>query len=331
MKKAIVLSLMLALVLTGCSMKVSKAAKVLKPDEAKAKVTDYINNQLLAGASYKATVNSISEVDGLYKVAISVNNQNVDTYMTRDASLFFPQAIEMAAKSDSDKTASTSNSSETASTVKEVSKKTDKPVVELFVMSQCPYGTQIEKGILPVVKALGKKIDFTIKFCDYSMHGQNELNEEMRQYCIQKNEPNNYQAYLECYLSSEGQPADAATCVKSVKINSSKLSSCVSSTDKNYKITAGYNDKTTWLNGTYPQFSIFKIDNDKYSVQGSPTLVINGETATSDRDSKSLLKTICSAFTTAPEECQSELSSDKPSAGFGSGTSSNSSSASCNN
>ncbi|MDD5527426.1 MAG: thioredoxin domain-containing protein [Patescibacteria group bacterium] len=313
MKKAIILSVMLALVLTGCGLRVPQASKILTPDEAKAQITDFINTQLLAAAPYKATVDSISEANGLYKMSIDVNNQKIDTYMTKDATIFFPQAIDMTKKT----AVATSTASNQPAPTAEVSKKTAKPTVELFVMSQCPYGTQIEKGILPVVAALGKKIDFAVKFCDYSMHGQGEVNEEMSQYCIQKNEPQNYQAYLKCYLGSAGQPADAAACVKSTKVNAAKLASCVATTDKTYSITAGYNDKSTWVSGQFPQFNIFKADNTKYGVQGSPTLVINGETVSPARDSASLLKTICSAFTTAPAECQTTLSADTPSAGFG--------------
>jgi hypothetical protein len=328
MKKAIILSLMLAFVLAGCGVKGSTSAKILKPDEAKAKITDYINNTLLAGAPYKATVNSIAEENGLYKMSIDVNNQKIDTYMTKDASIFFPQAIDMNKKAD---TASTTAADQNPPAVQTVSKKTAKPSVELFVMSQCPYGTQIEKGILPVVAALGKKIDFAVKFCDYSMHGQAELNEQMNQYCIQKNEPQNFQAYLKCYLGSTGVSTDAANCVKTNKINAAKLASCVAATDKTYKITDGFNDKSTWVNGQFPQFNVSKTDNTKYGVKGSPTLVINGETISSARDSASLLAAICSAFTTAPAECQTVLSSESPAAGFGnSASASGSTDATCN-
>jgi hypothetical protein len=340
MKKAIILSLMLALVLTmtGCSAKGQTAAKALSMDDAKAKITDYINNQLLAGAPYKATVNSISEVDGLYKMSINVNNQNIDTYMTKDATIFFPQAIDTTKNVAAPAASSTASNQSTPST-QTVNTKSAKPTVELFVMSQCPYGTQMEKGILPVVATLGKKINFTVKFCDYSMHNgtaPTELNEEMSQYCIQKNEPQNYQAYLNCYLASAGDPAGAAACVKSTKINSARLASCIATTDKTYSVIAGFNDKSTWDkdqsgNPAFPQFNVYKADNTKYGVQGSPTLVINGETITSDRDSASLLATICSAFTTQPAECKATLSSAEPSAGFGTGTASGSNSgATCN-
>lgn len=329
MKKAIILSLLLALVLTGCGVKAQSAAKVLTPDEAKAKITDYINNTLFAGTAYKATVESISEVEGLYKMSIDVNNQKADTYMTKNATLFFTQAYDMLKKPAAATT--TADQSQQAPTVQTVNGKLAKPTVQLFVMSQCPYGTQIEKGILPVVSLLGKKIDFKVEFCDYSMHNQNgpvELTEEMNQYCIEKNEPQNYQAYLSCYLTA----GDSAPCIKSAKINTAKLASCVAATDKTYNIIAGFNDKSTWVNGQFPQFNVFKADNDKYKVQGSPTLVINGETISSARDSASLLATICSAFTTQPVECQqAKLSSATPSVGFGTASdSSGSTGATCN-
>jgi hypothetical protein len=60
-------------------------------------------------------------------------------------------------------------------------------------------------------------------------------------------------------------------------------------------------------------------------------LVINGETISSARDSASLLKTICSAFTTQPAECQAQLSSATPAAGFGTATdNSGAAAATCN-
>jgi hypothetical protein len=82
---------------------------------------------------------------------------------------------------------------------------------------------------------------------------------------------------------------------------------------------------------TGTNFYAQKADNDKYGVQGSPTLVINGAQISSGRDSAGLLKTICSAFNTAPSECQKQLSSASPSAGFGEGTdTSGDAAASCN-
>jgi hypothetical protein len=192
--------------------------------------------------------------------------------------------------------------------------KLDKPNVEVFVMSHCPYGTQIEKGILPVVKLLGDKVNFTVKFCSYAMHGQTEINEEVRQYCIQNEFSDKYLSYLTCFLSA-GKSDD---CVKNVSIDAQKLSACMAQTDEAYNVTKNFNDKSTWLSGSYPPFAIYAADNAKYGIQGSPGLVINGVVAEGvGRDSASLLKAICMGYTTKPAACSANLSSTAPTAGFG--------------
>ena len=114
---------------------------------------------------------------------------------------------------------------DTAKTIEQASaaevKKNDKPTVELFVMSHCPYGTQIEKGIIPAIEALGDKVDFNLKFCSYAMHGEQELREELNQYCIQKEQKDKLLPYLKCFLK-EGKkgavsghhtlPCSSSTC-----------------------------------------------------------------------------------------------------------------------
>jgi predicted DsbA family dithiol-disulfide isomerase len=56
---------------------------------------------------------------------------------------------------------------------------------------------------------------------------------------------------------------------------------------------------------------------EDYGVRGSPTLVINGVEVQTGRSPAAMLATICAAFNTAPEECNTQLDSRSPSAGFG--------------
>jgi glutaredoxin len=198
-----------------------------------------------------------------------------------------------------------------------VTKKSDKPVVELFVMSHCPYGTQMEKGILPVAKALGNKIDFQVKFVDYAMHEKKEIDEQLRQYCINKEQAPVFIPYLECFLKA----GDNAACLKETKVDEKKLATCVTNTDKQFKITESYNNKDSW-GSQFPPFAIHQAENTKYGVQGSPTLVINGEQINSGRDAASLAKAICGAFNDgkAPKECSNTFASATPAPGFGTGT-----------
>ena len=180
-------------------------------------------------------------------------------------------------------------------------------------MSHCPYGTQIEKGMLPVLETLDDKIDFELKFCTYAMHGEKELQEQLRQYCIQKEEPDKLVSFLSCFLEAD----ESDKCVAEVGINSSKLASCVAATDKEYKVIESFNDESTWLNGRFPIFDVYKEDNEKYGIAGSPGMVVNVKVVQSGRDSKSLLEIICSGFNEQPEECTTELSSTPPAPGFG--------------
>jgi len=322
MKKVIVLSLALMLFVTGCSLSGKKDAgdkggfslfkskNELSTEEAKTKAADFIDNNLVQPGS-KVTIKDITEEDGLYKMTVvTAAGQEVISYLSKDGKRFYPQVIDIA-EVEAQTASSTANESKTAEAT-EVPKQ-DKAKVELFVMSHCPYGTQIEKGIIPVIEALGDKMDFELKFCNYAMHGEKELKEQLNQYCIQKNEPKKLVTYLKCFLEA----GDGAGCISKVGINKSKLDSCVSTTDKEFKVLANFNDKSTWVGGNYPGFDVYKADNDKYGVGGSPTLVVNGQQVSSGRDAQSLLNTICAGFNTQPEECKKALSSESPAAGFG--------------
>ncbi len=292
---------------------VNKPGKTISTETAKIKAEEFINKFLMQGGS-QATIKEITSEYGLYKLKIDITSDVVESYLTKDGKFFFPQALNVdeisAAKNDTD-----TSGEEKAAPSASASKKSDKPVVELFVMSHCPYGTQMEKGILPVVEALGNKIDFQLKFNNYAMHGEKELKEQLAQYCIMKDQGNKFNTYLKCFLEA----GDSTSCLSKAGINKGSLDSCVSKTDSAFKVMDNFTNKVGYQ-GSYPGFDIYKDDNAKYSVGGSPTLIINGEDIQSGRDSASLLTTICSAFNNPPKECSAQLSSASPSAGFGTGT-----------
>lgn len=322
MKKVIVLSLALTFLVAGCSLKGNKEGgsnfslfknkNELNVEEAKTKAADFIDNNLVQPGS-KVTIKDVTEEDGLYKMTVvTASGQEVVSYLSKDGKRFYPQVIDIA-EVEAQAASSTAAASEDKATDTTTVVKQDKAKVELFVMSHCPYGTQIEKGIIPVIEALGSKMDFELKFCNYAMHGEKELKEELNQYCIQKNEPTKLVPYLKCFLEA----GDSDGCITKTGISKSKLTSCVSATDKEFKVMEGFNDKSTWVNGSYPGFNVYKADNEKYGVGGSPTLVINGKQVSSGRDAQSLLTTICAGFNTQPDECKKALSSESPAAGFG--------------
>ena len=326
MKKTIFLMFAIAFLAGGCSL-IKEKPIVIAPEEAKAKVEEFINTTLMQ-LDKKAIIKEVVEENGLYRVMVDAGTgKDIESYVSLDGTKFFPQVMDMEPVEKPDDNAKASNSQPPAASV---SAKSDKPVVEVFVMSHCPYGTQIEKGILPVLELLGDKIDFELKFCDYAMHGEIELNEQLREYCIQKQEPEKFIAYLSCFLKDgKHEP-----CLTEAGINNSKLQNCVKDIDQQYKVSEMFNDQSTWRKNrdgdpAHPIFNVNSEDNKKYGIGGSPGLVINGQKIQASRDPASLLKVICSAFNNEPEECNASLSPSVPSSGFGFGDTSASSSGGC--
>lgn len=321
MKRAMLLSavILTVVLVSGCNLKDTlanrgKAFKAVSQEEAKTTVEKFIKESLLAPGA-EATISEISEENGLYKIKVSLKvngqEQEVESYISKDAKLFFPSAEtalnieEMTKKAQEAKDAGGDTAAQASDPVKN-----DKPVVDLFVMAHCPFGTQMEKGIIPAIEALGSKVTFNLRFVSYTMHGDKEAEENMRQYCIQKNSPAKLLGYLKCFLkSAAGDVADAEKCLVSSGISKATIDTCIKTNNEKFAVKAGETG-----------FAVDKADNEKYGVQGSPTLVINGVTSNSGRDSASILKAICGSFNTPPAECQEELSSAAPAAGFGEGT-----------
>lgn len=333
MKKLIIFAVVVIIIASaGYAYLVSKNTKdILGIEEAKAKVEEFINNNLMQEGK-TATIKEVIDEGDLYKVIVDIGSgQDINSYLTKDGKKFFPQVMDIAEiekqAAEADNTANPAASQPPASAV---SVKQDKPTVEIYVMSHCPFGTQIEKGIIPVVEALGDKIDFSLKFCDYAMHDKKELDEQLRQHCIQKEQPNKLISYLKCFL----EKGESESCLSKTGINIAKLNSCVVTIDKQFKVTEMYNNKTTWKkdikgNPAYPIFNVDSEDNKKYGIGGSPGLVINGQKIQSSRDANSLLKVICSGFNEQPDECGKSLDATTPAPGFGFSGSGSDSSGGC--
>jgi len=195
--------------------------------------------------------------------------------------------------------------------------KSERPVVELFIMSYCPYGLQAQKALLPAWDLLGEKADISIKFVDYIMHGWKEIEENNVQYCIQENEPEKYVEFAKCFAVTD----DSVGCREQVGIDEAQLTNCIAAADQQFGITAAFEDEASWLSGRYPVYSVHAGLNDQYGVGGSPSLIINGVSIPfSNRSPEGVKQAICNAFIDAPEECDEVLSSDQASPGIGGGT-----------
>jgi len=278
--------------------------KFLSSQEAAQNAINYINENLLQKGVTASLVDVVEE-NGLYKIRLKVGEKEFISYVTKDGKILFPEeGIDLEKKIAKE---------ETPTSTQEI-QKTDKPDVKLFVMAYCPYGLQMEKAYLPVYNLLKEKADMGIYFVNYIMHEKKEIDENLRQYCIQKEEKEKYYDYLSCFVKA----GEFEKCLNEAKIDKEKMNSCISETDKEYKITQLYNDKSTWLSGRYPRFDVHTDLNEKYGVQGSPTVVINDKVVeVSSRSPEKFKEVICQAFNSPPEECSQTLSNTTFSPGFG--------------
>jgi hypothetical protein len=319
--------LLVASVIWAFTASTGSTVQAIGIEEAKTQAETFINENLMVDGK-TVTINSIEEENGLYKMAIDIGQgEAVTSYLSLDGNTFFPQGLNMPGSETDDTASNNTDTDDNAANSEPVVPadvvKSERPDVELFVMSHCPFGTQMEKGILPVANLLEDKIDFEIKFVDYAMHGEKELNEEMNQYCIMQEEPDKFNDYLSCFL----EEGNGSACLNETGINTEAINACADNVDQEYKITENFENKVNYK-GSYPEFAIYKADNQKYKVGGSPTLVINGSKVSSGRDSATLLATVCAAFEgEAPSECDTELSNSTPSSGFGYNTSGSNSTA----
>ena len=161
-----------------------RKASALSPQAAAQKAIDFINKNLLQQGTTASLVNVIEE-NGFYKLRLKIGDKEYPSYVSKDGKLLFPnEGINLEEKP---------LTQEEKETPKELEKR-DRPDVKLFVMSYCPYGLQMEKAYLPVYNLLKDKAEMGVYFVDYIMHEKKEIDEHLRQYCIQKEQKEKYYA-----------------------------------------------------------------------------------------------------------------------------------------
>jgi len=153
--------------------------------------------------------------------------------------------------------------------------------VELFVMSQCPFGTMAEKAMKEVKGAL--PIDYSIHYIVVkynetfqSLHGDTEVAEDKRQVCIQAHYATKFQAYLDC-VDTDITTIDSAWrgCAQGAGIDTAAVESCAAS-------------EAADLLSTDAALT------EELNVQASPTLLINNRLSFSSVYAEDIRAKICS-------------------------------------
>lgn len=288
----------------GLTGNISLTGKSVSSNTAGENLVTYLNT--ITTSEVKLV--DVKEANGLYLVTVEYNGNNVPVYMTKDGKYYTTTLVPLTADTG------TQTDTQTPANIP----KTDKPSVELYVFTYCPYGLQMEKAMIPVVNLLKDKIDFKIRQIG-AMHGEHEKLEAERQLCIEKEYPSKFLDYLLAFAedTSIGSCNGDVTCLTpklnalftKLGIDASKINSCMTTDGESL-----YNAEVT--------------NAQSKDIGGSPTLVINGVQSQASRSPEAIKGVICNAFNTVPSECTQTLSTSQAAAGFGNGTSS-SGSASC--
>lgn len=138
--------------------------------------------------------------------------------------------------------------------------------IDLYVMSQCPYGVRAEKFMIPILEELGDQVNFNLRFIVNetkeggfsSLHGQPEVEENRRQLIISRH----FKAQFFDYLMERVEDYykdDWETPAKKIGIDTEKLKQLMLSQEE----LAVFRKNITFGN--------------LKKIYGSPSLYINGK------------------------------------------------------
>ena len=274
--------------------------RVAPPKQAAITATNFINQIFLKGKNYVPLVDISKEQ--LYKISYKIGDSSQALYMSKDSeSIYMNQTQIPEEVSDLE--------------IWEVPKapKTEIPRAQLFVMSFCPYGNMAEELMIPVDILLKDKANIEVHYVIYSnygggglnycldkddkycsMHGIQELNQDIRELCVQKYQKDKLWDFL-TEINNQCDYKNVDSCwegtAKEIGIDINQIKSC---------------QKSEALDFLVEELEL----NQEYGISGSPQLIINGVEYLGLRNVEAYKKGICSAFISPPFECSLELESE---------------------
>lgn len=161
--------------------------------------------------------------------------------------------------------------------------------VDLFVMSQCPYGVQAEAAFKEAVTKLGPDLDLRVEYVGdvdpsgelKSMHGPKEVFGNLLQVCAMKHTPKWFE-FIECQNEKDAWKRIEVgweACAKKVGASPEKIGACAKGPEGKELLSAS-----------------FKKANEK-GATGSPTIFIAGKEYAGGRRPLDLMRAICGAYT----------------------------------
>lgn len=177
--------------------------------------------------------------------------------------------------------------------------------MDFYVMSQCPYGTQVVDAIAPVKDKLGDSLDLTIDYIFYpqsqyqgkevqycvedlcSMHGTPEVEGDIVQLCAMEHNPDKYLDMLTCMNQNMNQiPGNWEQCAEDNGLDIEKVRECYEG-DEGLELARESMQRAT-----------------EAGARGSPTIYLAGEQYQGARSEADFLRAICGKFDDKPQACE---------------------------
>ena len=166
--------------------------------------------------------------------------------------------------------------------------------VDFYVMSQCPFGTQVEDAFAPVLKKMGDAVDFNLNFIAndlgdgsfQSLHGQNEVEGNIYQLCVQEHYPDKLIDFVTCMnKDARSIPGNWESCAEENGIDKDKIKACFDGEEGKQLLAESIKAS------------------DAVQARGSPTMYFNDKLYNGGRDALSFQREIC-RYVPDHEECK---------------------------
>jgi hypothetical protein len=264
---------------------------------------DYINDNGLANS--EVTLKSYERTSGVIKIKIDIAGTEYESFISTDGKYLFPSAIEITPTEGSE-TPPDEVSTTSVSTCEDLTK-TDNPELDVYVVSQCPYGLQIQRAIAQAVleapelanyvkvRYIGSAAGDTIT----SMHGEEEATENLKQICIREEQPAKYWNYVSCYMKAGASDS----CLVTAGVDTGAVSACMS--DSSRGVAYASEDFNLGV---------------QYGIQGSPTLMLADanvdESGFGGRSADAIKQVVCCASNNQPAFCSKTLNTTSATSSF---------------
>jgi len=279
-------------------------------DAVAQKSVEYLNANILQEGQ-TATLVSSSKKGSLVEMKVKIGSTTYDMYATSNGEFLFPQAFVLGPSKDKPAATAKPNNPPPAKQTAADVKKVDKTMLELYVVSKCPFGLQAQRAAAEAIAKIPSLADsVTVRYIGSvvngkitAMHGGDnttgEAGENLRQICIRDEQKSKYWNYIACHIKA----GDVDSCLKTAGVDEGKLTSCIS-------------DPKRGLAYAQEDFDL----NEKHGITGSPTYVLNGaeiaEGEFGGRSAEGTKEIVCASSTTEQSFCSTELNATEAATSF---------------